>query len=384
MSNYKLSEITTKISDGLHATPKYNENGTIPFVNGNNIVGSKIMTENNTKYICRSEYSKYKQFYTNNSVIISLNGTIGNVGIVGEGEFLFGKSIGYINCDSKLNNLYLMYFLQTIKVQNIFLKEITGSTIKNLSLKTLKNVEIKLHSESKQIKIGNLLSTMDKLIEDKENIILNYTLQLEYFTNYIFDNWFSKDKYIDLKSVFFVTSTGLDKKINPTETTVKMVNYMDVYKNRIVLDELKETSGTSDKINQNKLLKGDILITPTSETPDDIFNSAVFEIESNENIVYSYHLTCLRSIDNVNPYFYKYYFDTRIFRKTISKYATGSTRFTLSKKDIEHVKIVTCDINEQEKIANLLSSMDKIIDLHKQELEQLKLKKKFYLNKIFN
>ncbi len=40
MSEWKevvLTEITTRIGDGLHGTPKYDESGNYYFINGNNL-----------------------------------------------------------------------------------------------------------------------------------------------------------------------------------------------------------------------------------------------------------------------------------------------------------------------------------------------------------
>lgn len=39
---YKLSDITTKIGDGLHGTPKYDLNGEYYFINGNNLNNGKM------------------------------------------------------------------------------------------------------------------------------------------------------------------------------------------------------------------------------------------------------------------------------------------------------------------------------------------------------
>ena len=39
----KLEDLSNKISDGIHSTPKYDENGEYFFINGNNLVSSKII-----------------------------------------------------------------------------------------------------------------------------------------------------------------------------------------------------------------------------------------------------------------------------------------------------------------------------------------------------
>ncbi len=43
---YQLKDATTVLGDGLHGTPKYDENGTVFFINGNNLVDGKIEIKN--------------------------------------------------------------------------------------------------------------------------------------------------------------------------------------------------------------------------------------------------------------------------------------------------------------------------------------------------
>jgi type I restriction enzyme S subunit len=96
---------------------------------------------------------------------------------------------------------------------------------------------------------------------------------------------------------YFKTS-GVDKVIKPGEQIVRLVNYMDVY-NSVRIDKgfyLSETSATQHEIDSFDLKKGDVLFTPTSETPDDIGHSSVV-IEDLDNTLYSYHLTRFREFE---------------------------------------------------------------------------------------
>lgn len=56
-----LNQLSTKIGDGIHATPKYDESGTIPFINGNNLVNGRVVINENTKRISNEEFQKYNQ-----------------------------------------------------------------------------------------------------------------------------------------------------------------------------------------------------------------------------------------------------------------------------------------------------------------------------------
>jgi len=50
-----LEYISTKIGDGLHGTPKYDDSGEFYFINGNNLVDGRIVIKEDTKmnFKCR-------------------------------------------------------------------------------------------------------------------------------------------------------------------------------------------------------------------------------------------------------------------------------------------------------------------------------------------
>ncbi|EAF7906500.1 restriction endonuclease subunit S, partial [Listeria monocytogenes] len=54
-----LEEIVDVLGDGLHGTPKYDENGEYYFINGNNLDGNIIIDEK-TKKVSYEEFLKYK------------------------------------------------------------------------------------------------------------------------------------------------------------------------------------------------------------------------------------------------------------------------------------------------------------------------------------
>jgi len=85
--------------------------------------------------------------------------------------------------------------------------------------------------------------------------------------------------------------------------------------------------------------------------------------------------------DELNDFIY---YNLMYLKDKVLKLTMTGTQTNLNADIVKNIEIALPDEKTIVKIANLLSSMDKIIDLHKQELEQLKLKKKYYLNKIFN
>ena len=107
----------------------------------------------------------------------------------------------------------------------------------------------------------------------------------------------------------FFSSSGINKKTEPNESLVKMVNYTDIYGNdSLVIDskrDLMTVSCPKGKIISCDLKKGDIVFTPSSETEEDIGLSAVI-FENLKNTVFSYHVIKFRTITKINLHYKKY------------------------------------------------------------------------------
>lgn len=166
---FSLMQISYKIGDGLHGTPKYDENGEYYFINGNNLVDGNIIVTQDTKKVSKEEYIKNNKELNDNSLLISLNGTIGNIAYYNDERIMLSKSSGYITLNDKCNKAYIYQLLQSSRINEYFNKELTGTTIKNLSLNTLRNTPISIPSIKEQEQIASILSEADKKIEKYKN-----------------------------------------------------------------------------------------------------------------------------------------------------------------------------------------------------------------------
>ncbi|MCI6621415.1 MAG: type I restriction endonuclease subunit S, partial [Firmicutes bacterium] len=88
----KLKYISKKIGDGLHGTPQYSDNGTVAFINGTNIGDEKITIKSNTNFVSIDEAEKHKNELNSQTILISLNGTIGNSSLYDGENIILGKS----------------------------------------------------------------------------------------------------------------------------------------------------------------------------------------------------------------------------------------------------------------------------------------------------
>jgi type I restriction enzyme S subunit len=184
---YKLDEIATKLGDGLHGTPKYDDAGEYYFINGSNLVNGKIVINSNTKRVTQEEYNKYRKDLSDRTILLGINGTIGNVALFNNEKCILGKSACYINVDNKFDKQFIKYVLLSDDFQNYIKTNATGTTIKNVGLKLIREYEALIPADiNQQQEIASILSTLDDKIE--LNLQMNQTL--EAMAQAIFKEWF--------------------------------------------------------------------------------------------------------------------------------------------------------------------------------------------------
>lgn len=161
----KLKDVC-KIGDGLHSTPIYDNNGSYYFINGNNLENGRITFTENTKRINISQYERYKLELDDATILMSINGTIGKIALYNREPIILGKSVAYFNVNERILKKYLYYLLQTNRSNAYYEKNLTGSTIKNLGLKALREYQIPLPPIDVQKNIIKILDRFDKLNND--------------------------------------------------------------------------------------------------------------------------------------------------------------------------------------------------------------------------
>jgi type I restriction enzyme S subunit len=140
----RLGEIVSLLGDGIHGTPTYDETGEYFFINGNNLSDGVIEIKENTKRVSITEYEKRKKELTDRTVLVSINGTIGNVAFYGGEPVMLGKSACYLNLFTQIEKHYIKKLINSSYFLEYAFKSATGSTIKNVSLKAMREFCIPL------------------------------------------------------------------------------------------------------------------------------------------------------------------------------------------------------------------------------------------------
>ena len=180
---------------------------------------------------------------------------------------------------------------------------------------------------------------------------------------------------------------GTDKKIVEGEDIVTLLNYVDVYHHKYIDSSVPQmqVSASSKKIADCTVEKGDIFVTPSSETVDDIGHSSVIT-ETISNAVYSYHIMRYRLFEKnmLLSYYINYSFDTDNVKRQILKKAQGLTRFGLSKDKFASILIPIPSLEEQTRIVGILDTFTSAIDNLKEQIAQRRKQYEYYRDQLLD
>jgi type I restriction enzyme S subunit len=161
----KMSLLTNKIGDGLHGTPEYTDNTEYFFINGNNLSKGYIEITDQTKTVCERQYLINRKTLTKQTLLLSINGTIGNVAFYKGEKVMLGKSAAYLNFKDNVNIEFIRMYLVSGVFKNYYELELSGSTINNLSLYSINKTPIVYPSQKEQLQIVTYIQTQSTKID---------------------------------------------------------------------------------------------------------------------------------------------------------------------------------------------------------------------------
>ncbi len=295
--------------------------------------------------------------------------------------------------EENIEKNFLKFFMQSEEFYNRSIQISEGSLSPTIKWKVLEGQRFIIPSKDQQTMIVQHINIIENQIYAYEQLLEKSKKYNEKLQGELLSKGIGKKTYIDsthgkypsdweirrMGEIGEFKTSSVDKKIKDDEKVIKLLNYMDVYNNSFITNhniEYMEVTAKESQINNNDLRKGDILFTPTSETPDDIGHSAMV-VEDLENTLYSYHLVRYRLNIDIDHLFMGYCFRSKNILKQFYKRATGSTRFTLSIEDFNKTLLAypKCK-DEQRKIGEILFKLEKSIEnTEEMILKTLELKK---------
>ena len=318
----------------------------------------------------------------------------GNTGMVVTNVFgVFHNNFFKIAYDRQLiKKEYFVFFLTGPKIQSEILKRAGSSTIPDLNHSDFLSIKIPLPPLDEQEKIAEILSTWDEAI----NLTINLIESKKQFKKALMQNLLTakirfpqfKEKWKEIKLGNIGKSyNGLIGKVAEDfqNGNSNFITYKNIFDNPKIDINIFEKVKIMEDEEQNLVKFGDIFFTTSSETPNEVGISSVLLRECGILYLNSFCFGFrLNNFEILTPCFAVFYFRSDYFRKQIFKLAQGSTRFNISKTEVLNLTIKLPNLNEQQKIAEVLTACDDEINLLNLKLENLKKQKQGLMQKLLS
>ncbi|EJL6578001.1 restriction endonuclease subunit S [Vibrio fluvialis] len=314
----------------------------------------------------------------------------GNTGIVVTGvEGVFHNNFFLIDFDRKeLDSIFLVNYLRSPRVQHVLLTKAGASTIPDLNHKDFYSIDFPLAPLPEQKKIAQTLSTWDKAITTTEQLLANSQQQKKALMQQLLTG---KKRLLDKNGVRFsgewkiTTLSQMGKVVSGGTPDTNTKEYWDgdihwltptdvtALKSRFVRATTRTISEAGVQNSSATILPAGSLMVCTRATIGalSISSGPICTNQGFKNIIPT------KAFDVNFIYYLLAYNSIALLRK-----ASGSTFLELSKKDFEKMEFPCPLLEEQQKIAAVLSTADEEITALQQKLDALKQEKKALMQQL--
>ena len=165
---------------------------------------------------------------------------------------------------------------------------------------------------------------------------------------------------------------GLSKGRQFFGTGFPFLTFSNVFNNWFLPEQLESLVQTTDKEREACSIKaGDVFITRTSETMDELGMSSV-ALKDYPNATYNGFTKRLRpKTDRVFPRYMGYYLRTPKFRGQFMAFSSMTTRASLANNDLLNMEVELPPMDIQKNIATILSRYDSLIENYQKQIKLL-------------
>lgn len=386
---YTLESLSDSIFDGVHQTPQYTTKG-IPFYSVENIVSgvkNKFITEEDYKiYTQKNKPEKY-------DILITRIGTIGYSKVIDwDFQFSIYVTLAVIKSNKKFNSYYLNAFFQSSWYQ----KEILSKSLLNaipckINMNELKKTRVILPPNGlndqleEQQKIAECLNSIDELIAGEEDKLKELKNHKKGLLQKLFPKNNSSNpelRFPEFKEDWVIDKLSDEKLLIYENGKAHENDIVEKGKYIVVNSKFISSDGKVKKYTDapNMLAQKNDILMVLSDVPsgqalakcylaeqDNLYtvNQRVCKLTPRKiNSIFLYYIL------NRNPYFLS--FDDGIKQTNLKKEEVLNFAMLHPKSD-----------EEQQKIAECISSIDDLISAQTEKIEALKLHKKGLMQGLF-
>lgn len=166
---------------------------------------------------------------------------------------------------------------------------------------------------------------------------------------------------------------------------IKFINVLDILNNDFITYDniIGKVDIDNNILEKYSVTYGDILFQRSSETREEVGMANVY-LDKKNIATFGGFVIRGKKIGEYIPIFLNKLLKTNLARNEITSKSGGSTRYNVGQETLKDVRLLFPILQEQEKIANFLTNIDKKISLTEKKLELFREYKKGVMQKIFS
>ena len=347
-------------------------------------------------YISKQLYETYRKKYHFPDVedtLISCSGTVGNCVIYdGKPAYFQDSNIVWLesNTDTKFDKKFLYLYLSQLNWN-----ELSSTTIKRIYSDDLLQKILSYPCIEEQKKISDYLTHFDKALTAQEKKVTNWREVKKGMLQKIFSREFrfkddngnnypdwQEKKLGDLISI--PISNGVFCNPKKKGTGKKIINVINLYNDFVIDEDSLELLNIDEKeFKANQVHQGDLFFTRSSLKLEGIAHCNIYS-GGDKDVTFDGHIMRVRlNNDLANSKFIMLQSMTSKIRSQMMMKAKTTTMTTIGQEELSDVKYKIPCPEEQKKIADYFSHLDKIISAESKILESMREMKKGLLQKLF-
>jgi len=380
----RLKDIAREFMSG--GTPSTKEskywNGDIPWIRSVHITTYYINEDSVKQYITEEGLrNSAAKIIPKDNVIIATRVGIGKTAVNLIDVAINQDLTGVIIDRSKVNPFFIVWYCHLPRVTRSFEAVARGTTIKGIPQEYLRNLHIPLPALEEQKAIAYIISTVDEAILKTDEVIakterLKKGLMQQLLTKGIGHKEFKETPIGKIPEDWEVVKLGDVLELCQYGLSIKMgdegkypIVRMDEIENGYVISNISKRVNLDEKtFKAFKLEKGDILFNRTNSY-ELVGRTGIFLLDG--DYVFASYLIRLRVKRNIiDPHFLTFYliFSHNRLRQLATK---AVHQANINATNLKKFKIPIPPLDEQQKIAKILSTVDRKLEVERKRREKL-------------
>ena len=347
----------------------------IPVVMPKNIKQGFISCENIVRISPYKAELLKKHKIISGDIIFSRRGDLKKIGIATSynNDWFCGTGCLRARVHKNIDSSFLHQYVQIESVGNWLEKNALGQTMLNLNTKIISNLPVLLPPLAEQKAIAELLSTWDKAIETTEKLITAKEEKFKWLLNKMICENNEKIKY---KKVIF---GELIKERNDRSKMQDQYPVLTSSRRGLFYqsDYFKKQVASKNNSGYKIVCNGDFTYRAMSDDKKFTFNRLNFCDKGIISPAYGVFNPVA-----IESNFLLYYLNSSIFHRKIIKEIQGGTRVSFKLSTMKKMVVPVPPLEEQKKIAGVLTTAKKEIELLKELADKYKIQKRGLMQKL--